>query len=492
MVGMETKKALDVVTATDPRGKEQRTNRLAPSESRQIVKARLDWQARKNTLLAMALVLITTVVVVIYYVNHPHPEISIDSGEYLSQARLIQTQGQVIDPHRVPGFSLLITAVFMLTGQGNVMAVSIVNALLFILATIEMYCIALLIFRQGWAAFLIGLLVGANIGLITFVKPILSEALTLWLLVSLAWVTVLFIQRFRTRYLWLMATLILGLFLTRPEWIFVAIPLYAYLILLARRQKQLTRRLLAHTIASVLLLYSALAGYIAVNATQYHYFGVADTQNFNTWGKVIQYDMQNEAPPQYARITAITNTFHAHGGLNPYTLVQQNPWLAQNHYELVGAYSRAIIEGHLGEYLAKSAPVAISSLSDFYFQSQVDPRGPFGNPLIVLQLVARLLYKFNLLFPVCAVAWLFLLFWRRTAQLSSVQGMGALILLVLYGVMTTTIGGFASYPRYHTPFNPLLIILIWGSLVAIVQVYISLIRGRNPGVALQFPPCFRS
>src|SRR5437667_12232075 len=157
----------------------------------------------RSYILAAILVLVTALVVVAYYINHPKPELYLDTGEYLSQVQLIQAHGQIIDPHRVPGFPLLITPIFALAGQGNVMAVSIVHAVLFVLSTLEIYVITLLMSRRTWIAFLIGLLVGTNITLLTFVKPILSEALTLWLVVSLALAAVLFVHTLRTRHLWI-------------------------------------------------------------------------------------------------------------------------------------------------------------------------------------------------------------------------------------------------------------------------------------------------
>ncbi len=431
-----------------------------------------DWRTNTYYPFAVILFILTTLLVVVYYINHPKPELYLDTGEYLSQVQLIQTHWQIVDPHRVPGFPLLITLVFALSGQGNVMAVSIVHAMLFVLSTLEIYVIALIVLRRAWIAFLVGLLVGTNISLLTFVKPILSETLSLWLAVSLALAAVLFVHTSRVRHLWIAAAFAIALFMTRAEWIYLPLPLFAYLILAAVRHGSATRRLLFHALASVALIYAILGGYIYINATQYNYLGVADTQNFNAWGKVIQYGMQNEAPPQYAMVTQITNKFRSQGGLNPYNLVQQYPLLASDHYSLVGDYAKSIIQKHPVEFIEKSVPVAFSSLPDFYYESQIDPQGPFGSTLLKVQSAYQLLYKMNMLFPMCAVAWIFLLFWRRTARLRTVHAMGAIILLVLYGVIITTLGGFASYPRYHTPFNPLLIIIIWGSLLAAIQLIV--------------------
>jgi len=426
----------------------------------------MDWRTDKTYFFAGILLLITTLVVVVYYINNPQPFVGPDSFEYIANAQRIATHGQFVDPHRLPGFPLLIVLVFTLAGQGNLMAISIANGILFILATLEIYVIALLVLQRRWVAFLLGLLVGTNVVLLSFVKPIGSEALALWLVVTLALVAVLFARTLRIRYLWLVMACMLTLILTRLEWSYLPVPLFAYLVLVATRQGSTLRRPLLHALASVFLIYAVLGGYIFINATQNHFVGISDIQNINELGKVIQYNMQNEVPPQYATIAQTTNTFRSRGDINPYDLLDQHPELKDTHFALVGAYAQSVIEHHPVEFLAKSVPVLFSSLDYFYYESEVDPHGLLARPLFGMDFVFHVLYKLNLGFPLVAAAWIFLLCWRRTTRLLSVQAMGVLLLVVLYGIVMTTLGGYSSYIRFHTPFNPLLMVILWGGVLA--------------------------
>lgn len=426
----------------------------------------MDWRTDKTYFFAGILLLITTLVVVVYYINNPQPFVGPDSFEYIANAQRIATHGQFVDPHRLPGFPLLIVLVFTLAGQGNMMAISIANGILFILATLEIYVIALLVLQRSWVAFLLGLLVGTNVVLLSFVKPIGSEALALWLVVTLALVAVLFARTLRIRYLWLVMACMLTLILTRLEWSYLPVPLFAYLVLVATRQGSTLRRPLLHALASVFLIYAVLGGYIFINATQNHFVGISDIQNINELGKVIQYNMQNEVPPQYATIAQTTNTFRSRGDINPYDLLDQHPELKDTHFALVGAYAQSVIEHHPVEFLAKSVPVLFSSLDYFYYESEVDPHGLLARPLFGMDFVFHVLYKLNLGFPLVAAAWIFLLCWRRTTRLLSVQAMGILLLVVLYGIVMTTLGGYSSYIRFHTPFNPLLMVILWGGVLA--------------------------
>ena len=170
--------------------------------------------------------------------------------------------------------------------------------------------------------------------------------------------------------------------------------------------------------------------------------------------------------PEYAEIAKTTNTFRSHGGINPYDLIRQHPELTNNHFALIGAYAQSVIAHHPGEFLAKSVPVLFSSLDYFYYESEVDPHGLLARPLFGMDFVFHVLYKLNLGFPLVAAAWIFLLCWRRTTRLLSVQAMGILLLVVLYGIVMTTLGGYSSYIRFHTPFNPLLMVILWGGVLA--------------------------
>jgi hypothetical protein len=442
-----------------------------------------DWRTSKSLFFGSLLLLIVTFVVAAYYMNQPKPEFSWDSPDYFDFASRMRTRGQLVDPHRLPGYPLFINLIFALTGQDNMVALGVAHAVLFILATLEIYVIALLIFRRGWAAFLLGLFVGTNLTLLTYVKLLLSETLALWLVVSLALATVLFVLTLRVRYLWLVTVFAFGLFFTRTEWSYLPVPLFAYFMLVATQRRAPRRRLLFHMLACVVLLYATLGEYIYINATQNNLVGIVDAQNINPYGKVLEYGMQNEAPPEYAAVARISNSYVARGDTNPYDIFADHPSLTDNNFALVGAYGRAIIIHHPVEFLAKSVPLALWSLTHFgYYDvsfslsltqfyhngSEVDPNGVLGGPLVGLQSLFVTLYDWNMLFPLCAGLWILPLFWRRTARLRSVQIMGTITLLVFYDLVSTTLGGYEDFVRLSTPSRPLLFLVIWASILAVV------------------------
>jgi hypothetical protein len=423
-----------------------------------------DWHGARYFSYGLVLLLLTSAIVAAYYINHPQPETGPDTPSYLTVTQHILTNGNMVDASRTPGYPLLIALIFLLFGQGNLMAVSAAQGVLFVFAALEIYIITCLVFRRSWIALIVGLAVGCNIYLLSFIKPILSEGISLWVVTSLALATVLFIRFPQARFLWLVAALTLLTFMTRSEWMFLPVLLFAYLLWIAAR-RGVFRHLLPHALVAVLLLYGVLGLYIYENATVNHYPGVTEVQRINLLGKVLQYHMQDEAPPQYASIARAADTYLEAGGLSPYAFAEQHPalGLSANHWALAGDYANAIVEQHPVEFLLKTIPVVFTSSDSYYPSSQINLQGPLALPLFGLQKLSAGAYYWYRFFPFLAFLWFGLLFWRRTARSRAVEMMSAVALLALYDLVITSLGGYSSYARFHIVFDPLMMVVVLGS-----------------------------
>src|SRR5579863_3263021 len=171
---------------------------------------------------------------------------------------------------------------------------------------------------------------------------------------------------------------------------YLPVPLFVYLLLVASWRGQM-RRLLPHAVASVVLFYTILGGYIYINATQNHFVGVTWIQNINELGKVVQYTMQDEASPRYSGISRTIDRDLAKGIRDPWDILGSEPSLSHNNAALAGAYSQSIIVHHPVEFLRKSVPIFFSSLTIFQKQTHVVPIGPFGPFIAWLEFVFRVL-----------------------------------------------------------------------------------------------------
>jgi hypothetical protein len=426
-----------------------------------------DWQGSRVLFFGALVVLVVCCTLTIYYWNHPAVDTSSDTINYVNVVNnRILIGGGLVDPLRTPGYPLLITLVFLLAGRGNLFAVSIVQAGLFALATLEVYLLGVLLWRRAWVAFAVGVLMATNTLLLAYAKALVVESLALWLVTTLALAVVLFLRRMQVRWLWCVALLTLATLMTRPEWAYVSVPLFAYLLLVAWRRGKL-RRILPHALLAVLLLNGLLGAYILVNAAQNGLPAITFVQRINLLGKVMQYHMQNEAAPEYAQVAREINAYMAQGYLNPDTdlFVQMYPDLVANHWQLAGDYAASVVLRHPVEFALKSFPAMLDSFRGFGGYSAIHPDGPFAWLLGRLDRFSWYINVSYRFFPLVALILVGLLFWRRTRKQLQVEALGAVVLLAVYELILTTLGGYVEYSRLHIPFDPLMLLILWGSVL---------------------------
>lgn len=435
---------------------------------------------------ALLLLLLTLMPLIFYYLNYPRPELNADTPAYLHVVDRIQTHAyQLIDTWRLPGYPLFILLVYAFVGQGNLMAVSVVQAALFVLATLEIYALAVFLLRRAWLACLLALLIGPNLVLLSYVKPIMSEGIVLWLLTTLALSLAHFVRVVSVRAFWLLIICTVPLFLTRPEWVYLPVPLAGYCLYVAWR-RGVAHRLFRHVLLSLLLIYAIVGGYSVGNFFMNHYAGLTAIENMNIIGKVLQYNMQDEADPQYAATVRKIDVYRSRGDWDPYHILPHVHELAQDNAAPAAQFAKSIILHHPLEFLAKSIPPLFSSLTDYSDSDRQNIPGPFDAPLNALKGVYQKLYVWNISFPFFAVIWLALLCWKRTGSRVRVLTMGGIMLLVLYGLTITTLGGYSShdYMRVHIVFDPLLILITWGSaLTGLYWLLKRLILKPSPQVS---------
>lgn len=446
---------------------------------------RSDWTGPKYVVWGAALALVTLLVVAAYYANKPYPERDPDTPAYLYIAHRYALHGWFVDPARLPGYPLFMRLIFAIAGVNNLTAIGLAQGILFVCATLEVYALLCLLLRRAPIAFFVALFLGANPIVLSYMKSLLSEGLALFLTVNLAVAVALWLRRGTALRLWLVAGWTLALFMTRPEWIYVPVPLFALLLLVAGRRGTL-RRFLPHAIGAAVVLGAVLGLYVYANSQQNRCTCVTYIQNINLLGKVMQYHMQDEAPPEYADVTRLVDRFERAGDFDPWDVIR-TPYapIQRDYYSRVGAYGVAIIQAHPLEYLGHSAPLAIESLGASTPFRPLAASGPFAGPLAALTLLAQGLMWTFAVFPALALFWWGLLLFGPPATRRSltVELMAAMSLLAFYDLALTTLGGYIYYPRLHTPFVPLLIVVVWGSIALGARRLAAVVRERRTGRA---------
>ncbi len=434
----------------------------------QKVMARIarDWRGPRYLAWGAVVLALTSLVTIFYYANMSHPGIDPDTAAYLRQATAILDSGHFVDPTRLPGYPSFIALLFLATGRGNLDAVSIAQGILYVLATLELYAALALMVRRAWVAALIVAPIAINIHLLSYVRPLLSEGLALFLLATLALALVVFLRWPGPPALCGVTVALLALFLTRPEWIYLPIPLFACLLTLAWR-RGLLRRLLPTAALALGVLYGMLGGYVILNRVQNSCTCVTYISNINLLGKVMQYRMEREAPPQYDDVTQLVVAHVSRGDTDPWNVIREDyPPLRHNYFALAGEYGGSIIRAHPVEFVAKSGPVAAATLSTVNPFLPIDSHGQFAAPLLAINaIVTTLIHDGLRFFPLLGMGWLLGMFWWRRKHSVLTDAMGLFALLGGYGLALTIFGGYVYYARLRAPYTPLLLIVVWGSAV---------------------------
>jgi hypothetical protein len=408
--------------------------------------------------------ILTTLFITVFYVNEPFPPSSPDTASYLNVAEKIKNHGTFTDVWRTPGYPLFIAIVFTIFGDGDVRFLSVAQAALYLVAAIEVYVITYLIFRRVWIAAAVALVASVNTYQFSYAKGIIVEGFAMWTVVTLALTIVLFLRRPNVRLLWLVAGALLLALMTRTEWMYIAVPLFAFL-LISTRGLGIRRRLALHACAAVVLFYTALGLYTYANGPQNAYGPFVVIPRIVGLGKVFQYRMQHEAPSKYAAWTSRIDAFLAEGDRGPYVFGDIYPEFSANYFRLSGEYSRATIQNAPLTYVWKTIKFADSANKYRWGFGVINQHRPFAGPLNALQRVSSRMYGAYRYFPLlaigCLALWVLALF-RWKAYQRRISMIAGLAFLGLYQLFVVTAGGYADWPRLYMTLNPTRIIVVFG------------------------------
>lgn len=461
--------------------------RSVPRQIRDAMRA--DWRGTRYLPCAVLLALVTSLVAAAYNANQPKVPHDPDSITYLHMSHTV-FHGNLVGDTRTPGYPMFLAVIQVIAGSGNLTAISAAQAGLYVLAVIGVYALAGIVLHRAWLALVVTMPLALNVLLLSYVAPILSEALTLFLLVAFALALAWYVHTPRARSLWIAGGLLFAAGMTRPEWIFFGVVLIAFALVVAWQRNQL-RRLLPHALGILLAFYALCGAYVLINATSNNVAGISANQNLDLLGKVMQYDMQNEAPSEYAAITAEINRFVAAGDDDPFHVMAVDPALYRHHFALCGAYARAIILRHPIEFALRSVPVVFQSVTTTRPHQPIVAGARFGAPLLALHWLASLVQTVLISFPFVALGWLIVFIWRRRQPDERATLLCGLALTALFGLLITSAATYGQYARMDTPFDPLMVLVVGCTIVILARSAIPLVRsggGRKPSDVVMADP----
>jgi len=423
---------------------------------------------------ALAVVVLTSVFVSAFYINYPEPRVNGDTPSYLAVAENIRENGTFTDPFRLPGYPLFISLMFLVFGNDNLQALSIAQGVLFVITAIEIYVITYLITRRVWIASTVALIASVNTDQLSYAQGVIVEGFALWTVVTLALTFVLFFTKPGTRALWLVAGALLLALMTRPEWLYVPVPLFAFMLISVRRLDVMWRRMALHACVAVFVIYGSVGVYMYANGSERGYGPFVVMQRINALGKIMQYRMQDDAPSKYTGVTRRIDAYlSGEGNGGPYAFIDQNPDLGANYWEPAGDYARATMQNAPFEYFWKTVKMAHTGTLYRRPFGEIDRRGSFGRELSYLESESVKIHDKYRYFPAFAIA--FLIGWlgilvRGYRGLRGVCMMAALAFLGLYQLFVVAASAYSDWPRLFVTLNPVRVIVIFGSTLVAVAL----------------------
>jgi hypothetical protein len=452
-----------------------------------------DWRDSPHLPGLLVVSILTTLLIAIFYINEPYPPGNPDTASYLTVAEKIKNHFTFTDVYRTPGYPLFVAIVFLIFGDGDLRFVSVAQAGLYLIAAIEIYVIAYLIFRRVWIATAVALVASINTYQFSYAKGIIVEGFAMWTVVTLALAIVLFLRKPSVRLLWLVAGALMLALMTRTEWMYVAIPLFAFL-LISTWGLGLGRRLAFHALVAAVVFYGALGLYVYANGPENGYGPFVVIPRIVGVGKVFQYRMQDAAPAKYDEWKGRIDAFLADDRPNPqglrdggpYDFADLYPEWSAHFWRLSGEYSRDTILNSPGEYVWKTVKFADTANKYHWGFGAIHQQRIFAGSLNGLQAVSRQTYKTYRFFPLfaagCLALWLLALF-RWTGYHRRIHMIACLSFLGLYQLFVVTAGGYADWPRLYMTLNPTRIIVVLGPALLGLGLLARIVERRIRGGA---------
>jgi hypothetical protein len=398
--------------------------------------------------------LVAALVVVAFYGNHWGVEVRPDTHSYL-------VADYPADLFRTPVYPLFLDAV-----RENLLVASLIQGMLFVVAALEVFAIPLVLRAPLWVATLAGLLAATNVFVLGHMKLAISEGLAVPLITTLALVFVLYFRSPSVATVWLLAFVLIVLGFTRIEWLLLALP-----VLLLTQAARFDLRRAAHAAVAMCAICCLVGLYVFANARLNGYTGISVVQRINLLGKVLEYQMQDEAPARYARLTAEIDEHLARGDASPYSF--RGTRVSADHWAVAGEYAGATIVSAPLEYATKTVDAAFRGVYP-YNPSQIADDGPFARLLELLEVVHRAAHSLFVLFPLLVNA---LALARRRSPAAG--GMCALGIIGLLHLLAVAAGGYGDFTRLHVSIDPLRELVLVAGVAALGAVAFAPFKPRS-------------
>lgn len=294
---------------------------------------------------ASAIFIISLLIRTFYFITLKEFRVYPDSEEYLRAAYKLSSL--MMDTARVPLYPAFIQlSRLVLPWTSATEAVYIFQMIVSSLGMVILFILCSMLFHSGIKAFFITVFCATNTAIINWDFLLLSESLSMVLLLFLVFILLLLLQKPVLSRIVLSFVLCGCLLFIRPFYaLFPALLMIGFLFLFRLLYKQ-ERRFIWASLAGAAVVYLAVLLYSNVNYHQNGYLGISPVSTINKMGKVLQYDMQdlssNEKIKEWVRQEKTAARDEA---VDPVVFMRKYG-LEENFYQEAAEFTGEIIKNH--------------------------------------------------------------------------------------------------------------------------------------------------
>ncbi len=379
-----------------------------------------------------------------------------DSRDYLASAAHLAAN--LITPYRAAGYSVVLAAILGVTGWGTYAGILFAQVALTVASIIEIYVLATRVCRARWAGALAASLVALNLSFLAWERSILSETLSIWLLVTMLVLFESYLRLGQRHILVWMSLVAVALTFTRPLFFFM--PLVLAAVLAWRVMRLGTWRRAWRPVALVLAVsYGAVAGYIVANDIGNHYLGISYISSVNLFGKILHYNLERDpVPASLAAMRQDAIAYRERGQYEPWNFPRAFPGKGYdaNNYASESAYATYIVVHHPLSFAKAAITDALATLdAQPKYYATIDASAWWIAPLDALARIENAGY----LVLVALAAWLLYRAWRRPGDVPTLVALGV-SLLALANVVLIGADAYDEFYRLRAPADWIPLMLI--------------------------------
>jgi len=265
--------------------------------------------------------------------------------------------------------------------------------------------------------------------------------------------------------MWLFGGVLFVTVMTRPEWVYAAIPLSVLLLLMT--PSGLRRRIAIHGLALVVAFYAVIGAFVYSNGPERGYGAFVVIPRIVALGKIFQYHMQDEAPPKYSSLTTRIDRYLAEGDDGPYTFASMYPEVSADNWKLAGEYSRATMRRAPHRYLWNTIKAMHTQTLPLWGFGRIEEDATLGDEVMYIRGWSDFVHFQYRRFPFVAIGWLACWVAALVGVLKSsrrLRLMAAVSFVGMYQLFVSTAGGYADWPRLFITMNSARIIILFTTL----------------------------